>query len=461
MKIKLFVCIIAALLLLTGLSPWEGAGAIAPGGELPEEGFFVATNSFPRNTIVDITNIETNKTIRVIVANNLDSPGLLAIVSKEAAESIGMRTGSISRIKMVQPSDPIAFSRFTEGLGSDFLNFGSGSSVAEESLLEEIYREDAYRAPEVTVQEENRPIRPALTGPNYIIDREWREESYTVTEYTPLSAPSYVPAPFPETAPEPVNEVTEPIRIMEDPPLYIVEDIFREREREITNAIEPNFVTTVEQNIVTVPEPVRPVETVMEPVVETPVIAEVIPETPVTTPVEEIVTEIAIVEETYDHYIDTHLANEQPYEYSLLPSEEKVPEYPHSIDPALVIPEIVNVPPVQQETIYGINPALIIPEPTRAASPTAAVVTDTVFSVPRVNELNPGAYYVQIAILNSIDAVEEVITPNVRTYKPVILNAGDNQFHVLLGPLNQGESAAVLQRFRSIGYTDAFVRHVR
>jgi hypothetical protein len=46
-------------------------------------------------------------------------------------------------------------------------------------------------------------------------------------------------------------------------------------------------------------------------------------------------------------------------------------------------------------------------------------------------------------------------------YPTVIQIAGtesDPMYRILLGPLSQGESGAMLQRFKSIGYKDAFIR---
>jgi hypothetical protein len=105
-----------ALVTITGASVWEGSAALAPRGELPEDGYYAATNSFPQNTVVDITNLETGKSIRAIVSSGLNTPGLLAILSPDTANRIGLTAKTIGRIRMTQPQDPIAFSRFTEGL---------------------------------------------------------------------------------------------------------------------------------------------------------------------------------------------------------------------------------------------------------------------------------------------------------------------------------------------------------
>ncbi|MDR2136225.1 MAG: septal ring lytic transglycosylase RlpA family protein, partial [Treponema sp.] len=110
------VTLAAVLLSLGGASVWEGAAALAPRGDLPEDGYYAATNSFPPNTVVDITNLETGKSIRAIVAAGLNTPGLLAVLSPDAAGRIGLGTKAIGRIRMTQPEDPVAFARFTEGL---------------------------------------------------------------------------------------------------------------------------------------------------------------------------------------------------------------------------------------------------------------------------------------------------------------------------------------------------------
>ncbi|MDR2630956.1 MAG: hypothetical protein LBC60_08550, partial [Spirochaetaceae bacterium] len=115
-KLCLAVAGVLIAILSIGASIWEGAAAVSISGELPESGYYVATKSFPRNTVVDITNLESGKTVRAIVATGLDSPGLLAILSKDAADIIGIQARSIGRIRITVPSDPIAFSRFTEGL---------------------------------------------------------------------------------------------------------------------------------------------------------------------------------------------------------------------------------------------------------------------------------------------------------------------------------------------------------
>jgi len=61
--LKIFGLIITAVLALTGASVWEGSAAVVSPGDLPGGGYSAATNSFPRNSIIDITNLENSKTV--------------------------------------------------------------------------------------------------------------------------------------------------------------------------------------------------------------------------------------------------------------------------------------------------------------------------------------------------------------------------------------------------------------
>jgi len=64
---------------------------------------------------------------------------------------------------------------------------------------------------------------------------------------------------------------------------------------------------------------------------------------------------------------------------------------------------------------------------------------------------------VQVAAL-SADMVESILMQIDRSFAPVVFKGVDDVYRILIGPLNQGESAAILVRFKSIGYKDAFVR---
>jgi hypothetical protein len=100
---------------VTSASSWEGASVMAPVGALPEKGYYAATNLFPVDTVINIVNLETGKNIQAIVRDNTSTPGGIVLLSREAADAIGMRIDSIGRIRITQPSEDIAYSRFIDG----------------------------------------------------------------------------------------------------------------------------------------------------------------------------------------------------------------------------------------------------------------------------------------------------------------------------------------------------------
>jgi cell division septation protein DedD len=83
------------------------------------------------------------------------------------------------------------------------------------------------------------------------------------------------------------------------------------------------------------------------------------------------------------------------------------------------------------------------------------------FSVPVISTLEKGKYYLQLGAYNRPEAVERELSKIGQTYPMAILeveSAEKTLYRILLGPVNLGESSALLQRFRGNGYRDAFIR---
>jgi len=468
MRKRIVLLITLSLFTVTVLSSWEGAAAVAPEGELPAVGFFIATNSFPRNIVVDITNLETNKTTRAIVANGLDNPGLLAIISREAAELIGMRRGAISTIKIVQPTEPVAYLRFAEGAASGTPYYDSGDVITE----------DTYKPP---VQVKETPT--GVTGPSYVLEPEWRARG--AAPYIPGTPADYSANPVPaEKKDEPLAFKAEPVqeKKVEEPPVQITEPvpekIIEEPPAQVT---EPTPAKKIEEPPAQVTEPV-PEKIIEEPPVQVtePTPAEKIEESPAH--LAQVVPEKKVeVPPPSKEFILTP-AEERPPENTIYgidpssiipgirpaPTEEKPSEITN-IDLAYIIPGIKPSPPEEkhppENTVYGIAPSNIIPgitttppakEPEKTVLPP---VIDNTSSIQRITKLERGCYYVQIASYDNLESVENALRQIDSRYNPVIYMANNTTYCVLLGPLNQGESAAILQRFKSIGYKKAFIRH--
>jgi hypothetical protein len=190
----------AAVVTLIGASLWEGNAAVSP--DILDRGYFVATNSFPINTIVDVTNLENGKKIRVMVVDGLDQPGLLLTLSRDAAETIGLSLKSLGRVRMEQPSEEEAYSQFINGSPSSVAATTAGTLPAKEAV------------PPPPVAAEPPPVEqttPAVVAPSPPVEQ---------TPPAVVAAPSPVEKTTPTViaAPSPVEKTT-PTVVAAPPPV--------------------------------------------------------------------------------------------------------------------------------------------------------------------------------------------------------------------------------------------------
>ncbi|MDR1863240.1 MAG: SPOR domain-containing protein [Treponema sp.] len=453
-KIGAVLLIVAAMVALTNASVWEGAASSSSSRDLPETGYYAATNAFPRNTVVDITNLENGKTIRAVVSAPLENPGLLALLSKDAAAVIGIPERTIGRIRMNQSGDPAAFSRFGEALPSpgdpdrDPSAFVSGNrgaagaSVAEAPPVPEI-PPAALPAPEAPPADEaagsvaEAPAVPAAALP--------------VPEAPPAdeAGSSVAEAPAPEqTRAEDIDDLT----IVDLPDDYIPpsdrEDIAAVPEatipdREAAPEIVPDLAWS--------PPAATEREDLMEPEPEGiadgyagEAAPEIVPDLAWNPPA---ATEREDLTEPKPRDIADGYAGEAPaaaetpdagagtprgeYGLALVPTEERPPA---SAAPAPALPAL-------------------------AARTPPPVSGDNNFPVPVIRELEAGKYYLQLAASRNSDAVKTELA-KINGRWPLAVQVSEQAafpYRILVGPVSQGESRALLQQIR-MSYQDAFVR---
>jgi hypothetical protein len=391
MKMVQLACVAAAVVVLSGASVWEGAAAIAPGGELPDSGYYVATNSFPRNTVVDITNLENGKSIRVIVAASIETPGLLAVLSEHAAKIIGMRNGSTGRIRMSQPADPIAFSRFTEGMA-------------------------AYREPDSTA-------------------------AIPITEET-----AYAPAPSLETSP--FIGASGPGTVSPVPPAS------GRAALAVPQQAVPGRTGSAAPQAQSAPDNTSASGYVLEPewlefpygkIVDLPNAIAAAPDNYRRNPAATNGNEPEPGNGAAGQTKAPKAANE---DYILVPAEERPPQTYREPTGSTGAAPASGAPP-RPET--GLSPV----------SPARSAAAEPPLPIPLVGELERGKYYVQIGAFSHPGLVESAVNRIGASYPLAVQSAqsgGKQIYRVLLGPLNLGESGAVLQQVKSLGYQDALVR---
>ena len=458
-NMSFFMGIVAVSLLLTGASVWEGSAVMTEAKDMPETGCYVATNSFPRNTVVDITNLENGKTVRGIVASGLDALGLLATLSPGAAESLGLESGSIGRIRMTQPADPVAFSRFKEGKATARPPASVAKEPAPAAAASSAQQPAVAPAPS-PVAKEPAPAVAASSAQQPATAPAQSSSAKAPVPAANAASRTQEPAGSPPAAPETFPYISrsaasaEPLTSDAQEPewendTYYTEadypDVFNPPLADGNNGLVKEAALSLAGSG-TGQADRMPMD---EPQIYFPEFdaGQVDPSSP------------------QDMQTPASMASpEGPVkQYSLVPSEERIPPALSQvlIPPEQIIPPIESsgkVPSGDANTALPQNPS---PIPASAAAPANMPPSDfSPFLVPMITSMEQGKYYVQLGAYSRAELVEDEIN-RIGVNNPLtIQNIGSDEkplFRVLLGPLNLGESGAMLQRFKSIGYKDAFL----
>jgi hypothetical protein len=480
MKKTAFFCfVIFTALLCISASVWEGAASVSLNGELPEEGYYVATRSFPRNTIVDVTNLETSQTIRVIVASGLDSPGLLAILSKDAAGAIGLHARFVGRIRMTMPSEPVGFSRFTDELDSsgdpDF-DPAAAIAAAKDSGFDVKQAADAIEKNPVKASDSPSADNAVSPGPKPpIAPNPAASDIVDLPEsYTPPQAKTKDDSVKSEPAPARPADTATAAGVYG----YTPEPVIPPDTSNVAQVYPPEYVPEKpEPQAAAVPVRAALPETAPKAAVPAPVPASseitLIPaeqRPPETSPFRGLPpeAEIAPLKEPGAGY--TGQSNVIPDEYIIPPIGDRSSAAVIQREPVIepVIPSIERNTPsppqvITDVTVVEANPlSADVPAPAEKGPPPVPETERAAgFSVPVISRLEKGKYYLQLAAYTLPELVETELL-KISTVYPLAVQEGGNAekplYRILIGPVNLGESGALLQRFKVSGYRDAFIR---
>jgi len=523
------IAVLAAVLLVSA-TVWEGVGDVSAPRDLPRA-YSIATNSFPRNTVVDITNLENGKMVRVVVISTLETTGLLATLSRNAADAIELRRDSTCRIRMTLSSDsargtpspqyelgPIDSAGNALASAAEEAAPAAAESVAAASRPAPVNNaatttskptvttasrpaptESAVATnrptPTESVVATNRPTptesavatsRPAPTESVVATNRPTPTESAVATSRSaPANSAVTTNRPVPT---EGAATTTRSAQAESAPPVNRSTAMAAEKPAPTNNAAKAATTarTTTTETTTTTNKP-APTESVSAANGTMPAENAAPSSRPALSivPLEEFDDAIAADEPAMtDNAIDIIAADEpaviektdnaiaadrpevtnteaQPEPrissgtVSLIPAEERVPVAPE--EPATAAP---NAAPENGAPAVAVTRT---PMPQEAPPPAYAPPAEfSPFQAPLINSLEQGKWYVQVGVYSRPDNVEDEISRIGTAYPVAIQNIGTDtspMFRVLLGPLNQGESGAMLQRFKSIGYADAFVRH--
>ncbi|GHV24171.1 hypothetical protein FACS189498_0760 [Spirochaetia bacterium] len=403
---KFFVAagVLAVFLIFSGATVWEGTAAAVPGSELPVTGYYGAANSFPRNTTVDVTNLENGKTVRVLISGSLDAPGLLIALSREAAAELGISGQLKGRVRMVEAPEASGGSRLSDGV--DIV------------------------------------IRPS--GPSGVF----------VSSTPPESSTGDTPIYTTITINEPAEFYGPPALVTNDEPVVVPEP-----ESPFAGAGSSVQVTMI------IPPPEEPSTPELSPPPEMGLLREALPPEP---KIREEQTTPAVVTMPASSTTDPVMVV-TVNDYRLIPAEERPPEAPTFTIPPdaeagpLDRPQPSPAASSSRQLSSVLDSSLYLGPIVRPGSPSprASSPRTAAFSAPQISSLERGKWYVQLGLFTQAENAETVLTRIGKQYPRAVQNTGNSgspRYNVLVGPVNKGESAALLQRFKSQGYKDAFLR---
>lgn len=96
--------------LLFGEAVFEGSIAVGTYGRLPSTGLYAASNAFPKNSTVRVTDAASGKSVDVLVVEGLDNPNIFLLLSPEAAERVSLSPNKVmrGRVAQVPVGDPVS-----------------------------------------------------------------------------------------------------------------------------------------------------------------------------------------------------------------------------------------------------------------------------------------------------------------------------------------------------------------
>ncbi|WP_321992326.1 SPOR domain-containing protein [Marispirochaeta aestuarii] len=427
-------------------SEWEGTTAMGRYGEFPSSGLYGASNSFPRNTLVEVENLETGMSATVLIVDRLDDPGLFLLLSREAAENLGIEDDQIVRSRV---------------------------QLADNSRRLSIEDKDRPYHPDPD-------INPGAEDELSFLDRYAATEAEPGTAPVPPAALALVP-PEPEetgdTEESPARP--EPEAAAEAPPA-VVADIAVEPEPEpeapeLTETAELDEGPRIEELVATAPEEDVPDLPLAEPELKDQAVAMGITdnlygaapgeeelalgELPV--PSEAAEREAAIAEQ--------FPLPQPPYngeEESFVAAVPRLIEEPRLEAEEEPAEEEIAAAPAEEpqgETVVVLEPAEARPpEPSEGEESKALVQAEKeeveTLEVPTALQVEPDSLYLQLGVYTSPVSAESTAARFKGTYPVLVLNQDNAYYKVLVGPLSPDESGALLMNFRARGFRDAFIR---
>ena len=520
-KIFAIVCtVLFCGLIFTSFSPsLDGRAVVAEDGVMPQ-GVFARTVGYLPGDSISVTNLAKKTTVDILVIGALDpSEGVAILLSPEAASLLGLEKGGNNVVKITKRSGQLDETVSGTAVIGDSIEQEPAAEEtysAPETSVPAV--EDEPEVETVPAMEETSESPEDLISEETPAGEEVEAPLETVSESEPVYSPveeASVFVPEGNTSSEPaVDELFEEITATEEPEVVEklpetepfeetvteepAEEIESERIDDEFPADEISEETPAEAEVIS---DEVPAETVYEEQVETSVpdedcislepYSEEIPdgeEADVEKAESDILSDIpaesaGVSEALEDDESPVLEESVSPDELSELAPEvvvteenaqagELSEEIAEEYEPIVLVPSEPN-PPVQKSAVEPEPEVKVlesVPVEAENASPSAKTGKKPTsdgynfdkYTVPSLKNLKSGKYYVQIGVYGDKANIKAIIDTYAGKYPVTLVPlASGKATQVLIGPLSVDEYGTVLNRFKSYGYKDAFLRKIK
>ena len=520
-KIFAIVCtVLFCGLIFTSFSPsLDGRAVVAEDGVMPQ-GVFARTVGYLPGDSISVTNLAKKTTVDILVIGALDpSEGVAILLSPEAASLLGLEKGGNNVVKITKRSGQLDETVSGTAVIGDSIEQEPAAEEtysAPETSVPAV--EDEPEVETVPAMEETSESPEDLISEETPAGEEVEAPLETVSESEPVYSPveeAFVFVPEENTSSEPADdEPFEEITATEEPEVVEklqetepfeetvtdepAEEIESERIDDEFPADEISEETPAEAEVIS---DEVPAETVYEEQVETSVpdedcislepYSEEIPdgeEADVEKAESDILSDIPaesagvsealeddespVLEESVSPDELSELAPEVVVTEENAQAEELSEEIAEEYEPIVLVPSEPN-PPVQKSAVEPEPEVKVlesVPVEAETASPSAKTGKKPTsdgynfdkYTVPSLKNLKSGKYYVQIGVYGDKANIKAIIDTYAGKYPVTLVPlASGKATQVLIGPLSVDEYGTVLNRFKSYGYKDAFLRKIK
>ena len=495
---KKLIGIICSLLicgtLFTSFSPsLDGRAIVAEEGVLPQGLFAKAFGYLPGDSI-SVTSLSSKESVDILVIGALQSKeGIAILLSPEAAVALGISKTTNNVVKITKRSgqldEAVVGTAVIGSAAEDFASYDNSEETDDddEEVAEEFIDEDSV---------------------NFAVAAESKVEETPVDSEAVEADVEYISATEPE-AEEVVAEVEKADEITDEKVVAEVENADETTAEKDVVVITPTEEAAEENSlpeeaVAAAPEAEeKSAEEVVEELVEDEeeVIAEEYVEADdlydfddetekvaapfdealnedydAVKPAEDAVAAVEKAEESETEKTSETLEEEviaEAFDESKVAEEEDAvvaetektsdSDEDESYEPIVLVPASANPPVAEEKNVDDAETAASVEE---TAQPVVSTASDSFnfdkYIVSSLSDLEKGKYYVQIAMLGSEDNIRSTIKKYGKQYPITLVPlASGKGYQFLIGSLNMDEYGTVLNRFKSYGYKDAFLRRIK